>query len=137
MKFKSKEIKESRAKALEEIKKFLEAPDVDGQFSERSGEYFSKDKFIVTWKGNYRSVPSEFRIDKCDAFYAGFSGCKAIYCAVGLFHEKQLKGFPSIERALIEIGIGLCENQADKLSFYHKYALPYNRKIVNITSINE
>lgn len=128
MEFKAKEVKESKRTALEKIKKFLDAENVDLQFSDVSGEYYSNEKFIITWNANYKGIPSEFGIDKCDSFYSSYSGYKAIYVTRGLFHEKQLKGFHSIERALLEVGMKLCSKD-EKKSFYEKYATKYNERL--------
>lgn len=128
MKINAKEVKKSKAEALEKIKTFLNAPDINGQFDGREGGYYSKDKFIVTWLANWKGIPSEFGIDKCDSFYSDYSGNAAIYVTRSLFHEKQLKGFPSIERALIDIGLMLCPTK-DKTAFFKKYAITYNERI--------
>lgn len=128
MKFTAKEIKESKKAALENIKEFLEAEDVDSQFSDKTGAYHSSDKFIVTWNDNWKGIPSEFAIDKCDSFYASYSGYKAIYVTRSLFHEKQLGGYHSIERALIEVGIKLCGKDEKKV-FFDKYATKYNTRL--------
>lgn len=123
-----KKIKESKAAAFEQIKKFLDADDVNAQFDSRSGDYHSSDKFIVTWNGNYKKMWSEFGIDKCDSFYASYSGYRAIYVARGLFHEKQLGGYATIERALLEVGMKLCpKNELE--DFFKKYVVPYNERL--------
>lgn len=113
---------------MEQIRKYLDAENVDAQFNDRNAEYHSKDKFIVTWNENYKGIDSEFAIDKTDAFYASYSGYKAIYCTRGLFHEKQLAGYHSIERALIEVGMKLCDKN-EKEAFFDKYAVKYNQRL--------
>jgi hypothetical protein len=123
-----KEIKESKQKALEKIKELLRVNDVDGQFAKRSGDYYSNEKFIVTWNANYRGMLCEYGIDKCDAAYTAFSGYKAIYAVRNLFVEDQLKGFGSIERALIEVGLSLCPKN-EKKDFYDTFAATYNLKL--------
>jgi len=128
MEFTAKQIKESKKAALEKIKQFLEAEDVDAQFADRTGAYHSSDKFIVTWNANWKGIPSEFSIDKCDSFYAAYSGYKAIYATRSLFHEKQLGGYHSIERALIEAGMKLCGKDENK-AFFEKYATKYNARL--------
>ncbi|MBT0607621.1 hypothetical protein [Aequorivita echinoideorum] len=130
----NKQIADSRKKAYLKIQKILDAGEVDKQFSHLSGEYYSSDKFIVTWMGFYRGIPSEFRISKCDSFYAAFSGYQAIYACASLFHEKQFEGFSTIERALISIGLKLAPPK-QKRYFFDKYALPFNEKIKNIKTI--
>lgn len=122
-----KEIKESKQKALEKIKELLRVNDVDGQFSGRSGDYYSNDKFIVTWNANYMGMLCEYGIDKCDAAYTALSGYKAIFVVRNLFLEKQLKGFGSIERALIEVGLTLCPKK-EKKDFFDTFAVTYNLK---------
>lgn len=128
MEFTTKQIKESKKAALEKIKQFLDAENVDTQFADRTGAYYSNDKFIVTWNASWNGVPSEFAIDKCDSFYTAYSGYKAIYVTRSLFHEKQLKGYHSIERALIDVGLKLC-NKKEKKAFFEKYAIKYNAKL--------
>lgn len=128
------EISKSRKEALSKIIEVLDNGDVDSQFKDNNGEYYSSDKFLLVWKGNYKGMPSEMRIDKTDSFYSNYSGYKAIYSAVGLFHEKQIKGFTSIERAFIEVGLMLCASKKDKISFFHKYAKPYNQKLKKLTT---
>lgn len=128
----AEEIKKSKANALEKIKQFLDASDVDGQFADRDGNYYSKDKFIIQWNANYKGMLCEFTIDKTDTFYADFSGYKAIYAVRNLFLEKQLKGYSTIERALIDVGLKLCPPKEQK-AFFDKYAVPYNEKIKSTT----
>lgn len=128
MGFTAKEIKQSKHVALEQIKKFLDAEDVDGQFKDRTGNYHSSEKFIVSWTANWKGIPSEFSIDKTDSFYGSCSGYKAIYATRSLVHEKQLGGYGSIERALIEVGLKLC-GKTDKKFFFEKYATRYNERI--------
>lgn len=128
----SKEVSESRAKALARIKEILNkgTGNVDVQFTDRSGDYYSSDKFIVTWTGNYKGMPSEFGVDKTDAFYEAYSGgIKAISVTRGLLHEKQLKSYRSIELALIDAGMKLCSGREEKVTFFEKYAEPYNERI--------
>ena len=122
-----KEIKESKRKAFEQIKEFLRVNDVDGQFAKRSGDYYSNEKFIVTWNANYKGMLCEYGIDKCDAGYEALSGYKAIYSVRNLFLEKQIKGFSSIERALLEVGLILCPEK-EKKDFFDTFAVPYNLK---------
>lgn len=128
MSYPPKKIRESKDKALRKIKEYLDSEDVDSQFKDLNGGYYSKDKFLVTWIGNWRGMASEFGIDKCDNFYSAISGNKAIYSTRGLFHEKQLGGYPTIERALIEVGLKICR-KSEKKDFFDKYAVRYNEKL--------
>ena len=48
MDFTAKEIKQSKKEALDQIRKFLDVDNVDGQFADRDASYYSKEKFIVT-----------------------------------------------------------------------------------------
>lgn len=132
----AKEIRDSRMKALEEIKKFLDVEDVEEQFKDRSGRYYSADKFIVTWNSNYRGMAAQSGIDKTDDFYSSMSRYKAIKVTRGLFHEKQLKGYASIERALIEVGMELSP-KGEKKAFYDKYATKYNERLKEKLKENE
>ncbi|MCO6366639.1 hypothetical protein [Roseivirga pacifica] len=130
MEYSEKEIKASRADALEKIKTFLEADDVDGQFQNMSGEYHSPEKFVVTWKGHWMGIASEFGIDLVDSFYTSYSGgVKCIYVTRSLFHEKEIKSFRSVERGLLEAGMTLCPNLDKKYDFFERYGLKYNEKI--------
>lgn len=123
-----KEIKESKRIALEKIKELLRVDDVDGQFAGRSGDYYSSEKFIVTWNANYLGMLCEFGIDKVDSVYEAISGSKAILAVRNLFMEKQLKSFGSIERALIEVGLILCPKK-EKRDFFDTFAMTYNLKL--------
>ncbi|MCC3836255.1 hypothetical protein [Vibrio parahaemolyticus] len=125
----AKEVAESRAKALEKIKHYLGAADIEGQFSNLDGNYYSSEKFLVTWSGNHQGIPAEFKIEKCDPAYQAMSGFCCIYGHAGLFHEKQIEGFGSFERALIVVGLKLCPTREAKIEFFNKYAVPYNEKI--------
>lgn len=132
IKIENKDVAASRAKALARIKEILNkgTGNIDTQFTDRSGNYYSSDKFIVTWTGNYKGMPSEFGVDKTDAFYEAYSGgIKAISVVRGLFHERQLKAYGSIEIALIDAGIKLCSVREEKIEFFKKYAEPYNERI--------
>lgn len=128
MKFTAKQIKESRKAALEKIKQFLEAENVDEQFADKTGAYYSSDKFIVVWIGYWNGIPSEYSIYKCDGFYTEYSGYKFIYVINTLFQEKLLAGYTSIERALIEVGMKLCCRD-EKRAFFEKYATKYNARL--------
>lgn len=125
----AKTVKESRLSALHKIISILDKGDIESQFANVSGNYYSKDKFIVTWNGNYNGMASEYKIEKCDEFYSMYSGAKAIYGVAGLFHEKQIKSYPSIEMALIDVGLKLCPNRKEMQLFFAKYAQPYNDKL--------
>lgn len=129
MKIKKSKINQSRVAALSKIKGILSLGDVEDQFSEVSGNYYSKDKFIVTWLGNWQGMPVEYSIDKVDAFYSAYSGGKAIYARRNLFYEKQLAAYSSIERALMEAGIKLCQSRKEKQAFFNQFAKPYNERI--------
>jgi hypothetical protein len=73
------EVRQSKDKALEQIKTFLKSENVNAQFNDRSGNYYSQDKFIVTWNAYYKGMLCEYKIEKCDAFYSAYSGHSAIY----------------------------------------------------------
>lgn len=134
MEYDSKEVRESRKEALIEIKRMLDQGNPDELFKDRIAGYYSDDKFLVVWKGNYNGMACEYRIDKTDSFYKSYSGASAIYCSVGLFHEKQLESYKTIERAFIDVGLKLCANKNEKRKFFERYAVPYNEKINSITS---
>lgn len=125
--FERKEVIESRKNALLKIKDMLSAENVESQFDGKSGDYYSSDKFIVTWIGNWNGIPSEFSIDKTDSLFSSF-GNKAIKVTRSLVHEKQLKAYSSIERALIEVGLELSP-KAEKKDFFLKYAVSYNERL--------
>jgi len=127
--FPSKVIAESRRKALEKIVIILDKGDIDSQFSDRSGDYYSEEKFIVTWSGNYNGVPSEYGLDLTDSFFSAVMGPKCIYACRSLVHEKQLAGYPNIEYGLITIGTKLCSSRKKKKEFFEKYAAPYNARL--------
>lgn len=129
MKYSAKQISESRKEALKKVVSILDKGNPDKFFSNNSGEYYSEDRFLLVFKGNYKGMPSEYRIDKTDPMYASMSGNKAIYASVGLFHENQLQGYRSIERAFIDVGLKLCKNRKQKKEFFDKYAIPYNEKL--------
>lgn len=129
MKFKKQEILKSKKEALDKIKELLSVDDVNSQFDTISGEYHSRDKFIVNWVDNYKGMPSEFSIDKTDSFYQSYSGYRAILATRSLFHEKQLSGYTSIERALCEVALKkLCTKQ-EAPEFYNTFVVKYNEKL--------
>lgn len=123
------EIQKSRTEALEKIRKLLDVPDVEAQFDKISGDYHSTDKFIVSWLSNHHKIASETSIDKTDGLYQSMSGYKAIKATRSLIHEKQLKGYPTIERALLEVGLELCSSDEEKKDFFNKFVTPYNQKL--------
>lgn len=124
-----KEIKESKARALSKIKEILDGGNVDEQFKNRSGNYYSNEKFIVTWFGNYKGMLCEFGLDKCDEFYKMYSGYAGILCVRNLVFERQKKGFPTIEFGLLRIGLDLSRTKEEKLEFFNKYVVPYNERL--------
>lgn len=130
MKAKSSDIAKSRQNALAQIRNFLSVDDVDGQFANRVGGYHSSDKFIVTWTGNYQGMAVEYKIEKTDAFYKRMSGNACVYGVANLFLEKQLGGYSSIERGLIEVGLKLCKGKKEKTDFFNEFAPKYNEKIL-------
>ncbi len=123
-------IRKSRAAALEKVTEILEKGDIDAQFADRNGDYYSKDKFLVVWSGNHQGMAAEFSLCKTDSVYKGMTGYAAIYTTQGLFHQHQFKGWPSIEAALIETGIGLCPTRKAKQAFWQRFAKPYNDRLV-------
>lgn len=125
----NKVISDSRKQALRKIIEILDKGDIEGQFADRTGDYHSKDKFIVTWNGNWNGIPSEYKVEKCDAFYTAYSGYKAVYGTAGLFHEKMFKGYPSIEMALLDVGLKLCPNKKEMKMFWDKYVQPYIERV--------
>jgi hypothetical protein len=131
MKYTNQQIKESRKEALIKIREILDKGNPDELFNDNNGDYYSKDRFLLVWKGNYKGMASEMRIDKCDAFYKSMSGYSAIYAAVGLFHEKQIEGYMTIERAFIDVGLKLCTSE-EKKDFFDKYAVAYNQKLISL-----
>jgi hypothetical protein len=125
----AKQIKESRKKALEQIKTYLDAEDIEGQFDDRKGDYYSNDKFIISYLCNHNGFPHEISIDKTDSFYTSFSGAKCIKARRSLVSEKQLNAFRSFERALVEEGFKLCATKEKKKQFFEKYAVAYNNRL--------
>lgn len=126
--FSAKEVRESKNTALLKIKEYLNTEDVEFQFDCRDGNYYSNDKFILIWVGNYKGVKVEYTLDKTDSFYSSYSGYKCIKAVRNMFLEKQLKGYHSFERALIEVGLSFLRGQ-EKQEFFDKYATAYNEKI--------
>ena len=125
----AKKVKESREKALEQIKQYLNSEDIEGQFEDKNGDYYSSDKFIVSWSVNYQGFPHEMSIDKVDGFYTVYSGAKCIVVRRSLVSEKQLKAYGSFERALVDQGLKLCRNKEEKKQFFDKYAVAYNNRL--------
>ncbi len=123
------EVTASVARALEKVRRYLNVEDVEGQFSDIDAGYYSKEKFLVVWSGNYRGIPTEFKVEKCDSVYRLVSGYCCVYGHAGVFHENQIDGFNTFERALIVVGLKLCSTQAIKDEFVNEYVEPYNKKI--------
>ena len=70
----------------------------------------------------------ENSLELCDHFYQSYSGYKCVQARRNLFYEKQVKGFRTITRGLIEVGLALCTTMKEKQEFFKKYAEPYNKK---------
>lgn len=132
-KYTSKQIKDSREEALKVIEDILDKGDVNEQFKDRGRDYYSKDKFIVSWKVNHNDFPYEVSIDLTDSFYSEYSGAKCIKARRSLFSEQQLEAYGNIEYGLIKEGLKLCSGRDKKEQFFNKYAKPYNEKIKNGT----
>lgn len=122
-------IQESKKEALAKIEQFLSVDDVEGQFEGRNGNYYSAEKFLVTWYSMHAGMLCEMALDKVDSFYSMYSGYKCVYSARNLVYEKQLKGYPSIEHGLIQAGLQLCSGNEAKKAFFEKYAVKYNLKL--------
>lgn len=75
-------------------------------------------------------MSAEYKLEKVDPFYTLYSsGVKCIYGTAGLFHEKQLKAFYSLEQGLLHIGLLLCTSRRDKQIFFNRFAVPYNERL--------
>jgi hypothetical protein len=127
----AKEIKKSRKEALEKIKQYLDNEDIEGQFDDRSGDYYNSEKFLVSWNCNHNGFPHEISIDKVDSLYRGMSGAKCIVARRSLVSEEQLTAYSSFERALIDQGLKLYAAREEKKQFFEKYAVKYNERIIN------
>lgn len=125
----AKKVKESRQKALEQVKTYLNSEDIEGQFENINGDYYSNDKFLVSWFTNYNGFPHEVTIDKVDEFYKSMSGAKCIVARRSLVSEEQLKTYGSFERALVAEGLKLCSSKQEKKEFFDKYAVVYNNRL--------
>lgn len=123
----AKKVKESRQQALEKIKEILDKGEVEEQFKNKSGDYYSNDKFIVSYNVNYSGFPHEVSIDLDNSF----SNVRCIKVRRSLVSEQELDAFRSIEYALIKEGLSLIKNKEQKIEFFNKYAKPYNEKIKN------
>jgi|GEM_PF-5085546 len=123
--YSAKQIKESRQKALEQIKTYLDSEDIEKEFEDRNGDYYSNDKFIVSWVCNYNNFPHEASIDKVDSF----RGTACITARRSLLSEKQLQAYSTFERALVSEGLKLCGNKIEKKEFFDKYAVAYNNRL--------
>lgn len=129
IKINHKQIRESRAKALEKIKEYLESENIEIQFENLDTNFYGKERFLVSWISLYKSIPAEYSINLTDASYRFLSGYCCTYTTQGLFHQKQFEGYRSFERAFIEVGMKLCPNKEAKIEFFQKYAVPYNEKL--------
>ncbi|ELP6119505.1 TPA: hypothetical protein I7730_00080 [Vibrio vulnificus] len=129
LKFSQKEVQESRLEALEKIRTYLRASDIEGQFANRNGGYHSSEKFLLTWKGNHNLMASEFKLEKTDAAYKAMSGFVCIYGVANIFHESQLGGYGTFERGLLEVGLKLCANRAAQKEFFDEFVKPYNERL--------
>jgi len=125
--YSAKELKESRAEALKTVEKYLSSDNIEEQFNGRGGEYHSKDKFLVSWKGNYNGFRVECSLDKTSDNL--FSRAKCIQAKRSLVMEKQVKAYGSFERGLIEVGLLLCPNREAKKEFFNRYVVKYNERI--------
>ncbi|TGJ99816.1 hypothetical protein EHO57_13715 [Leptospira langatensis] len=129
-KFTRQEIKNSKRAALKEILRFLRASDIESPFKGRDGGYYSREKFIVSWIDNWKSIPSEFSLDLCDSFYQSYSGFVCTLSHRSIVHEKQIGGYRSIHRGLIEAAVKIIgKDKKGQLSFFRKYVVPYNEAL--------
>lgn len=128
MLYDSEKIKKSRADAVRKIEELLSNPEISIN-GEAATSYYSNDKFLVTWIGNWKGIPSEYRIELSDMVYKMYSGYSAVYSCASLVHVKEFKGYQNVEMALIDVGMKLLSNRKEKIAWYNKYAIPYNEKI--------
>lgn len=128
-KISANEVSEARKLALGKIKVYLGADDIEGQFSHLNGRYHSPEKFLVTWIGNYRDMPVEYKIEKTDEVFKSMSGKVCVYGVANLFMEKEISSYSTFERCLLEIGLKLCPNRKEKAKFHADYAVPYNNRL--------
>lgn len=124
--FTAQEVKESKAKALAKIKEYLEAEDVAGQFT---GDYFGAERVIVSWNNNWKGFPVEYRLDHCDSFYTLYSGYKVVFVRVSLVQQKQISGYNSIHRALIDIAYKQLCPKKESDAFFQKYITRFNELV--------
>ena len=115
-----KQIDESRAKALAKIKGYLDN-------LEESLKEFEKihpgemGHILISYNTNWNGIPAEVQLKVCDSFYTAYSGNRCIKNQVTLFSQKQIKGYHSIHRGLLEMGMGLLPNKPAKKEFFEKY----------------
>lgn len=121
-----KEVRSSKDKALEVITSLLRSGDVDTRYT---GGADSHGEFLVTWRGNWNRVPQEYSVRLTNSFYMSYSGARCIYARAGLFNQKQLDSFRTVEEGLIKVGMKLCRTKKDTMNFFNEFAVPYNNKI--------
>ena len=123
-----KQIDESRAKALAKIKGYLDNLEESlAEFKKiHPGEM---GHILISYNTNSHGVPAEVQLKVFDSFYKAYSGYRCGKCQVTLFTAKQIKGYASIHRGLLEMGMGLLPNKPAKKEFFDKYVVPYNQAI--------
>jgi len=126
--FSSAEIKASRAKALVQVREYLD--DIRHWENELPTKQFGSVEYIaISHLANYKGMGCEINLEIPDSFYGRYSGYKCIKARKSLIMQHQLKGYPNIEYGLIDYGMGLCTNRKEKNAFYEKYAVPYNERL--------
>jgi hypothetical protein len=122
-----KQVRESRIKALEKAKFYLD--DIERWSVDLPKLQSGQVEYIaISYLSNYKGMNCEINLEIPDSFYADFAGVKCYKAVKGLFIQKQLQSYPSIEYGLIKYAMELIKGP-ERREFFDKYAVRYNNRL--------
>ena|SRR3990167_2977889 len=118
----AKEIAESRNSALAKATEYLD--NIQHWAVELPKQQFGQAEYIVlSVKTNYSGMACETNLEIGSFMYPCYKARKS------LVMQKQLASYTCVEQGLIKFALELCKTREEKISFFNKYALPYNERV--------
>lgn len=126
--FSAKEISDSRAKALIQVKEYLDKIEYWEEELPKK-QWGTVEHIAVSYLANYRGMKCEINLEIPDHFAGSMTGNACYKARKSLVLQQHLQGYGSIERGLIKYGLAICKGREEKKAFFEKYAVAYNERL--------